>query len=103
MNSNGLTWDEVSNLDLVGFSEFQRLCCASLRQNISGLNFEESGSKEKYYLADVDRIDAMIYVYRSGAEITSSMIDERFEACDYDSPSRMIQSLVSKLADLGAT
>tara|TARA_R110002072_G_C7929580_1_gene531570 strand:+ start:958 stop:1269 length:312 start_codon:yes stop_codon:yes gene_type:complete len=103
MNSNIPNWDEVSGRDLVGLSEFQRLCCTALLRSNPDLDFEESGSKERYYLADVAKIDATIYVYQTGAEIVSSTIDDRFEACDYDNPDKLIRDLISKLVTLGAT
>jgi hypothetical protein len=73
---------------------FQRAAAAALQKEFAGMSFSAAGSKELYLRGALPGADAIVFIYKDGAQLQARTAEFRAERWDYESPSALIEKLV---------
>jgi hypothetical protein len=94
-----MTWKQLAQMDSLGTSPFQNLCCRELRKFLPDLEFSENGDSEKYFVTNVPMTDITIYVYVDGAALKSSTVNLKLERADSKEPLDLVLRLIKELSN----
>jgi hypothetical protein len=94
-----MSWDQLAEMDVFGTSPFQNLCCRNVARLIPDVVFEEKGTVEKYFVAEVPIIDIKACVYLDSAEIISPSLNIRFDRANARTPGDLTLQLIKALSN----
>lgn len=94
-----MSWKQLAEMDVFGTSPFQNLCCREVARFIPDVMFEEKGTSEKYFVAEIPMNGIKVYVYPDSAEIVSPSLGIRFERADSETPQDLTLQLIKELSN----
>jgi hypothetical protein len=88
-------WRSAAESGADGLTNFQRLALTTLEPVTGPLALRRSGIGESYLVGSISGADLVLYLYLDGAQIHGTKHRFIAEKWDYDSPSALIDGLVS--------
>lgn len=94
-----MSWAQLSETDFLGTSPFQNLCCRHIRRFLPQLEFFESGTSEKVFVAEVPANDLKLFLYKDSVLLKSAAGEVSLYARTFAQPEDLVARLIAELSN----
>lgn len=94
-----MSWQYHTELDFLGTSQFQNMCCREVRKFLPDLEFSEKGAREKTFVAHIPMTDLTLYLYMDSAAVRSPTADLLIERSGSEKPEELVSQLIKRLSN----
>ncbi len=94
-----MSWAQLSKTDFLGTSPFQNMCCRDVRKFLPGLEFSESGTTEKVFLAKIPSANLELTLYADSVLLSSPTDQLILHSAGFDQPEDLVARLIAELSN----
>ena len=94
-----MSWKQLGNTDFLGTSPFQNLCCRQIWKFLPEVEFTESGTTEKVFMASIPSAKLELTLYSDSVVLRSPESSLILHSVAFDQPEDLVARLIAEISN----